>query len=314
MTCSAEMYDGATRKLGIVVPSKSGQALSWTAPLSKRTTLSSTTETLGTALALACANRPQTTASKPRQQVAKSTIETQACRIMFEWCEGDPAENQIRSFEVVLPPVPMPSASAVSLWSCMQNHRAYVAVRRCKDAMRRCCIRPGSLAADFDHSDDASGNDLYYAGLLKRDYENYGGRLMKTRSLCLNHGAQQAVIDSISASSGLAFISGGWTPAVFLSMGTYWLRCIVSLPRLLRKPGCVVSTTARVEAVDVAFATELIDYIIANHRGSDKMKNQLQSALSISFKELWTSGYHRRGTVHHDCLGPGLCICDGDPK
>ena len=143
----------------------------------------------------------------------QATLDIMASRMFSQWQEQ---EGRLRAFEISIPPLPVPTTSARSLWGVLRQHPLLEGARRFKQALLDAAAEAGSLALDFDQTDAASGNDLYFAACCKVDSPAW----VKDRVLCMSHQNHHSLMTIVHAVSGVPLVGSLYTMASILRMGT----------------------------------------------------------------------------------------------
>ena len=166
------------------------------------------------------------------------------------------------------------------------------------------------MAYDMEQTDNASGNDLYFAGTCQVDSADW----VKDRVLCLSHQNHHCGMALVHTVVGVPVVSQLYTIASFLRMGTYMLRCVMALRRFLAREehlqvvsGASSSVSVGVHDVDKACVETATDYLVANYEGTLKTKQQWRKKLDALFS-IWNSGYSPGSPCVHRCSGVGCCV------
>ena len=115
----------------------------------------------------------------------------------FQWAQR--GEAKVRAMEIVVPPVAVASSSAKSLWSALREHPLTQPTMRFKTALLDVAVAtPGGLGFDIDQTDNASGNELYFAAACAKDNPSW----VKDRVLCLNHQNHHCVMTVVTGVLG----------------------------------------------------------------------------------------------------------------
>ena len=196
-----------------------------------------------------------------------ATIDIMASRMFFQWQEE---VGRLRAFEITVPPLPVPRTNARSLWGVLRQHPILQTTLRFKRALLDAAAEGGGLALDFDQTDAASGNDLYFAATCMTDNPLW----VKEQVLCMSHQNHHSLMTIVHAVSGVPLVGSLYTMASFLRMGTYMLRCVLALRGFLALPGRVmVENASMVSAARVGqekqYSQELTDYVLANSSKTD---------------------------------------------
>ena len=245
--------------------------------------------------------RPAASASRRLPKIAK--VEICAGRNFYQWLECD--SSRLRAFELVMPPLAVPTTSAKALWAALRGHPLTQPVMRFKRALLDRAVESGGQAFDLSCTDAASGNDLLFAAECIVD----DPRWAKDRILCMNHQNHHTMMVLVHAVVGIALVSALYTMSSFLRMGTYLLRCVLALRMFLRQPGrlnVVGATAMPADPTDGHVASSLIDYLVTNFEGSIKARQKLQARLH-NLLGIWNYGYARDGVLGHRCRGPECC-------
>ena len=244
---------------------------------------------------------------KARVRTVRSTMDVQAARFVFQWkVRGDDSSHCC--FEFISHPSTLASCSARNMWGALRSHPTMARYRSCKKALLDRASQTG-LSFDIDHGDDASGNDLYFAAACCSDNPKW----IKDKVKCFNHQNHHCFITLIVAVVGMTVVSNLFSLAVYLSLGTYFLRCALALPHYLAKPGIVKVEFGHVPPDDALYVDQLIAYLLLHFKGPPSARVKYEQKLHRLFRVLWNGGFHVRGCIVHYCSGAG-CVCGGTIK
>ena len=175
-----------------------------------------------------------------------------------------------------------------------------------KNALLNWAAECTGIAVDVDQTDNASGNDLFFAAHCFKDPSSW----CKGRILCLNHQNHLGMMQLFNGVFDQKLIGTLYTICAFLNMGAHMLRLILALDRFLDVPGRVVRVVGvPPTAADDAFTSELQSYLLF-HVPEARSQLTLKHALSELFA-VWNSGFGSAKLTIRHCCGGSACCPDG---
>ena len=232
---------------------------------------------------------------------AATKLEVCVQRMFFQWLEK--GDTRPRNLEVFIPPVRIPSTSARWLWSALRGTPQIKPVLAFKRALLDRAAETTGLAVDLEHTDNASGNDLYYAAATQTDNPEWA----KSRILCLNRQSHLGMMGLFSGPLQAKFIGPLYAVTAFLRMGAHSLRLMMSIDTFLSRPGVVRVVKGGSTLADKRFIGEMQDYLLL-HAGHGSARGA-PAALAFSLKELfavWNTGFSGP-SICHACAGATCC-------
>ena len=243
----------------------------------------------------------------PKQAQVNTVTDVMAARFCFSWKEARPGAKLV-ALEFIPPPFKLASPGARNLWSVLRHHPT---MEKLID-FKRALLQRARFGADVFHSDDASGNDLLHAADTA-DERSRGHRWGIMRNLCLDHKAHHCLLVPVAGVFSLKYVSSLFRCSVFFGMSTYQLRCVFSLPTVLRADGRVQVTREPVPRSDRSYAEQLTDFLVSTSSGTSSSLAALRKSLETVFFELWNCKFEQRFVIGHACKGES-CICGGDSE
>ena len=206
---------------------------------------------------------PRLAALRRRRQTHRVvTVEIFASRCFFQWWQGEGAAP--RALEIILPPFGVASSAARSLWAVIRQHPLMQPVLEFKKALLDAAAENGGVGVDLEQTDNASGNDLFFAATTMVDNPDWA----KDRQICLNHQSHHCLLTVVKDVFGTQLVGTLYTLTSFLRMGTYLLRCVLALKHFLAPAaGHFVVSESRIPESDQEFSRALKSYIMDNYSG-----------------------------------------------
>ena len=165
------------------------------------------------------------------RNVASVKLEVCVARMWLQWLEqGDTAP---RNLEIFIPPSAIPSTSARHLWGALRGSKLLEPVLRAKAALLNRAAATTGIVLDIDQTDNASGNDLFFAACCHSDPEAWN----KTRVLCLNHQVHLGMMQLFGGAAPARLVGNLYTICAFLRMGVHMLRVVLGVQKYFRQPG-----------------------------------------------------------------------------
>ena len=228
-------------------------------------------------------------AMSSQRRTRASPVELCVADVFFQWYEF--GQQRPRAFGLCLPPEAIPSSSSRCLWDRFRNLEYLEPVRAFKAELLDRAAQSGGMPVDFENTDNASGNDLYFSACENVDMLAHP-TWIKARVLCFNHSNQHTVVWLIASVLSVALVSKMAAVAQFLSMGTHMLRLVLHVGVWARQLDRVELREGSPPPCERLFAAEAIDYICANHMGSVQQKESLTIRLESLF-QVWNAGFFR---------------------
>ena len=224
--------------------------------------------------------------TKSRGRHAAITIELIVQRVYFQWLEaGKPRPT---FFELIIPPVRVPSNIARNVWKALRGHPFVEHVRRFGERFLARAAKTG-IACDEDTNDAASSCDLYHHASADTLASEISPLIVKPMLFCQNHQNQHCILLVLLVIFGMKTLSPAYTLASFMRMGSYMLRLMLAARTFLLIPDKMKLVDTQTDA-DKLYANEMIDYVVSNKFGELKSHDQYRNRLTQLFS-VWVGGY-----------------------